>query len=190
MNSTGKLRVYIACSLDGFIAGVDDDLSWLPGLESEPGGMPPAPEEGSGALGFEKFLGELGAVLMGRRTYDVVEGFGGEWPYGELPMLIATSRDLSTQRPQVTAAEGDIRALVKQALELADGKDVYIDGGNLIRQALDAGLIDDLVVTLAPVVLGKGIALFAGAEERHGFETVGHYSFPGGMVQWHLRPRR
>ncbi|MCA9644209.1 MAG: dihydrofolate reductase, partial [Myxococcales bacterium] len=183
-------RVYIACSLDGFIAGADDDLSWLPGVESEPGGLPPEPESASGALGFEQFLGELGAVLMGRRTYEVVEGFGGEWPYGELPMLIATSRELVTQRPQVTGAAGDIQTLVKQALELAGGKDVYIDGGNLIRQALDAKLIDDLVVTLAPIVLGSGIPLFAGVSARHGFETLGHYPFPGGMVQWHLRPRR
>ncbi|MCA9630679.1 MAG: dihydrofolate reductase family protein [Myxococcales bacterium] len=191
MAQTSKLRVYIATSLDGFIAGPDDDLSWLTGAEpGETPSAPPAPDPESGALSLEDFLAEVGCVLMGRRTFDVVQGFGGEWFYGELPMLIATSREFSCDRPQVQARRGDIQQLVKQALELARGKDVYIDGGNLIRQALDARLVDDVVVTLAPVVLGEGIPLFAGAAQRHQFETLGHYPFPGGMVQWHLRPRR
>lgn len=187
MKQTGKIRVYIATSLDGFIAGVDDDLSWLPGVE----GAEPLPDldPGSGALSFEQFLGDVGAVLMGRRTFDVVQGLGGVWPYAELPMLIATSRELDPQRPQVRGVRGTIRELVEQALEVARGKDVYIDGGDLIRQALDAKLIDDLVVTQAPIVLGRGIPLFAGVAGRHQLETLGHHSFPGGMVQWHLRPK-
>lgn len=191
MAHSGKLRVYIATSLDGFIAGVDDDLSWLPGVEPEgAGGAPPEPEPESGALSFTAFLGELGSVLMGRRTFDVVQGFGGEWPYGELPMLVATTRELACDKPQVRAARGSIHELVAQALEVATGKDVYIDGGNLIRQALEAQLIDDLVITQAPIVLGQGIPLFAGVRQRHKLETLGHHSFPGGMVQWHLRPKR
>ncbi len=184
----GKLRVYIATSLDGFIAAADDDLSWLPGVDPDnPGGAPPEPQPESGALAFDDFLGELGAVLMGRRTFDVVQGFGGEWPYGELPMLIATSRELACDRPKVRPVQGSIRELVEQALEIAEGKDVYIDGGNLIRQALEAELIDDLVITQAPVVLGEGIPLFAGTAHRRRLETIGHYSFPGGMVQWAQR---
>ncbi len=191
MNHTGKLRVYIATSLDGFIAGPGDDLSWLSGAEpGETPSAPPAPDPDSGALSFADFLAEVGCVLMGRRTFDVVQGFGGEWFYGELPMLIATTREFACDKPQVRAGGGDIQQLVEQALGLAQGKDVYIDGGNLIRQALDARLIDDLVVTQAPIVLGQGIPLFAGVARRHRFETLGHYSFPGGMVQWHLRAAR
>lgn len=189
MTRKGRLRVYIATSIDGFIAGAGDDLAWLPGADAG-GGAPPEPDPKSGALGFDAFLAQLGAVLMGRRTFDIVQGFGGEWPYADLPLHVATNRDLQCKRAQVRRVGGDIHHLVSGALETANGKDVYIDGGNLIRQALDAGLVDDLVVTLAPVALGHGIPLFAGATRRHQFETLGHFAFPGGMVQWHLRPLR
>lgn len=187
MTHTGKLRVYIATSVDGFIAGTGDDLSWLPGMDAQ-AGSEPAQERDGPALTFDAFLAQLGAVLMGRRTFDVVAGFAGDWLYGELPMRIATHRQLECDKPQVRAVHGEIKELVSEALDAAGGKDVYIDGGNLIRQALDAGLVDDMVVTLAPVVLGRGIPLFAGCAQRHQFETLGHCAFPGGMVQWHLRP--
>lgn len=83
--------------------------------------------------------------------------------------------------------QGDISELVALAREAAGGKDVYLDGGALIRQALDAGLVDDLVVTMVPVVLGKGSPLFAGVEKRQQLEFVGHHRF-GRMLQVRLRP--
>lgn len=83
MAQTSKLRVYIATSLDGFIAGPDDDLSWLTGAEpGETPSAPPAPDPESGALSLEDFLAEVGCVLMGRRTFDVVQGFGGSGSTG------------------------------------------------------------------------------------------------------------
>jgi dihydrofolate reductase len=189
----GEVRVYIACSLDGFIAGPNDDLSWLPGADPEASGDPPtddAPATGGddGAVGFEDFLGEVGALLMGRRTYDMVAGFGGAWPYGERPVLVATHRPLDPPRPEVRAVEGEIATLVAAAREAAGGKDVYLDGGHLARQALDAGLVDDLILTLVPVVLGAGHPLFAGVRQRHTLEFVAQHDFGGGMVQLHYRP--
>ncbi|HMR75287.1 MAG TPA: dihydrofolate reductase family protein [Polyangiaceae bacterium] len=220
-----QVRVYVACSLDGFIAGPDHDLSWLPGADGAntdaantgaEGSATPEPHAGSassvrdieapphavatpadaaatppaGAVGFEQFLGDVGALLMGRGTYDVVAGFGDAWAYGDRPVLVATHRELESPRAQVRRVSGDIRDLVGAALTAAAGKDVYIDGGNLIRQALDAELIDDVIVTLVPVVLGAGHALFAGSKRRHTMEFLGHHSFEGGMVQLHARPRR
>ena len=79
MAAASLIRVYIACSLDGFIAGPGDDLSWLPGAQ---GGSSPEPSEvitDDGALTFEDFITDVGALLMGRRTHDVVAGFGGDW---------------------------------------------------------------------------------------------------------------
>lgn len=178
------LRVYIACSLDGFIAGAGDDLSWLP----QGGGG--AGDRETGALGFAEFMSAVGALLMGRRTYDVVAGFGGEWPYGEVPVLVATHRPLEAVAPTVRGVSGDIAQVVEAARREAGDRDVYLDGGALIRQALDAGLVDDLVVTMVPVILGEGHALFAGTAKRHQLELLGHYSFGSGMVQLHLRPRR
>ncbi len=78
----GPVRVFIACSLDGFIAGPGDDLSWLP--------APSADED----YGYGALLAQTGALLLGRTTYDVVAGFEGDWHYGELPVLVATTRPL------------------------------------------------------------------------------------------------
>ncbi len=178
----GRIRVYIATSLDGFIAGPGDELDWLPS---------PSPDAAlpEGALGFEAFLRDIGAMLMGRNTYDVVRGFGDAWFYGDVPVLVATRRPLDPARPTVRAVQGDIDALLDEALRVADGRDVYVDGGATIRAALDAGRVDELVITVVPVVLGAGKPLFAGASRRHPMEIVSHHDYGGGMVQLRARPR-
>ena len=193
MTATARVRVYIACSFDGFIAGPGDDLSWLPGAGTESAindstSASALTDRESGAVGFEEFLGDVGALLMGRRTYDVAASFEGVWPYGDRPVLVATHRPLEPPRSHVRTISGDIATMVSSAREAAGGKDVYIDGGDLIRQAMDASLIDEIIVTMVPVLLGKGHALFAGVEKRHPLEFVGHHSFGGGMVQLHCRP--
>jgi dihydrofolate reductase len=199
MKRTPLVRVYIACSLDGFIAGPNDDLSWLTPPEdsseatASPGEPAPLPPDASpaeeGPLHFEPFLARIGALLMGRRTYDVVRGFGGKWPYGDRPVLVATGRSLPDAPPTVRQLGGSIAELVAEARRAAGERDVYIDGGHLIRQALDAGLVDDLVITFAPIVLGSGHPLFAGVEQRHRFNILSHRDFPGGLMQLHLRPQ-
>ncbi len=179
-----RVRVYIACSLDGFIAGTDNDLSWLHDESNPPPATPP-----EGAVGFEDFMADVGAMLMGRSTFDVVHGFDVPWPYGQRPVLVATHRDMPADAPEPTrAATGDIHALVQAAKEAADGKDVYVDGGQMVRQALDAGLIDELIVTIAPIILGQGLPLFAGTQQRHRLELVNTCPFGGDMVQMTYKP--
>lgn len=171
------VRVFIATSLDGFIAGADDDLSWLP---------PP----GAGAEDtFTPFIAEIGAILMGRRTYDVARGFPGPWPYA-VPVLVATSRALVDPPPDVQAITGPISELVERARQVAGSKDVYVDGGALIRAALDADLVDRATVTVVPVVLGAGVPLFAGATRRHPLELEGARPIGAGMVQLTYRTLR
>lgn len=174
----GRVRVFIASSLDGFIAGPNDDLSWLPQPSSEPGGD----------FGFGAFMAEVGALLMGRRTLDVIVGMDGAWwPYGERPVLVATHRKLPSAPASVRAVSGPITELVAAALEAAAGRDVYIDGGDLIRQALDAGLIDDMIVTLIPMILGAGHPLFAGVQHRRALELLEHTAHPGGLISLRYR---
>jgi dihydrofolate reductase len=168
----GKIQVYIASSLDGFIAGPDNDLSWLPG----------PPEDGSDN-GFSAFMAGIGALLMGRATYDVVSGFEGPWPYGDTPVLVASNRPLASSVATVRRVEGDISSLLAQARAGAGDRDVYLDGGNLIRQAMDTGQVDRLTVTMVPVILGRGHPLFAGVEHRRRLELVSSQPLPGGMVQ-------
>jgi dihydrofolate reductase len=179
----GRVRAYLAMSLDGFIAGPGDDLSWLP----EPELGEPLPD---GALSFEAFIGAVGALLMGRRTYDVVRGMDVPWPYGGRPVLVATHRPLDEDPPStVRAVTGGVEALVAEALATAKGGDVYIDGGTLVRHACDAGLVDELTLTLAPVALGAGHPLFGGLARPYGMKLMDVYRFPGGMVQLRLVPK-
>ncbi len=172
----GRVRVFVASSLDGFIAGPNDDLSWLP-------------EPADSDHGYAAFMAQVGALLMGRRTLEVVVGFGVPWPYGERSVLVATHRPLPALPPTVQAAGGPIDELLDTALQLAGGKDVYLDGGELIRAALDAGRIDEFIITLIPSVLGAGIPLFAGAHQRHALQLQKAEPLPGGLLQLTLTPQ-
>lgn len=178
-----RVRVYIACSLDGFIAGRDDDLSWLPD-------DPPEEDPEPGTLSYEEFIADIGVLLMGRRTYDVVRSFDVDWPWGERPVLVASHRDLDEGAPAtVRRVEGSIETLIREARKAGGGRDVYIDGGVLIRQACEAGLVDDLTVTIAPIALGSGHPLFAGLNEAYAMEVVEVHRYHGGMVQLRLEPK-
>jgi dihydrofolate reductase len=166
-----KLRVFIATSLDGFIAGPNDELDWLPTDDARMEDT------------FTPFMAGVGAMLMGRRTYDVVQGFQAAWPYGDTPVLVATQRELQAARPSIRAVSGDIRALVDTAKAEARERDVYIDGGALIRSALDAELIDEVTITLIPKVLGQGIPLFAGCTRVHSLQLVSSRPIGAGLLQ-------
>lgn len=180
---TGRVRVFIAMSLDGFIAAENDDLSWLPQPSAD--ADPVAADHG-----FTAFLAQVGALLMGRRTFDVVAGFTGEWPYGDRPVLVATSRPLQSSLAVAQQVHGTIESIVAQALHTAGGKDVYIDGGALIRSAMDAKLVDELIITVIPVLLGKGIPLFAGVASWHRLKLIRSEPFDGGLLQLTYEPSR
>ena len=169
---SGRIRVFIACSLDGFIAGPDDDLSWLP-----------QPEPGGEDYGYAAHMEQTAAMLMGRSTYDVMTGFEGDWFYGEMPIFVVTSRPLDPIRPTVQAITGDATDLVAAVQAQVGEGGIYVDGGNLIRQLLDAGLVDELTVTVVPVILGEGAPLFAGVSHRHQLELLGSQAYDNGLVQ-------
>jgi len=171
--TVSRIRVFIACSLDGFIAGPDSDLSWLP----------TPPEGGDEDFGWHAFIERIGCILMGRGTYDAVAAMDIDWPHPDRDTIIATTRPLEAPPPRVHAAAGDIEELVALAKRRAGEKDVYLDGGNLIRQALDAKLVDELVVTICPTVLGTGIPLFARVSSRHHLTLREHRELVGGLMQ-------
>lgn len=185
--AASRIRVYLASSIDGFIAGPEDDLSWLPDDDQIIGATDTDPQ----ALQYDEFISEVGALLMGRRTYDVVRGFGVPWPYGDRPVLVATHRALDDDPPATArAVQGPIAELIEEARSVAGGMDVYLDGGTLVRQAAEAGLIDDLTITIAPVALGSGHPLFQGLGVRYPLDIVSHHRSGGGMLQLRLEPRK
>jgi dihydrofolate reductase len=169
-----RVRVYLATSLDGRLAGPGDDLSWLP------------TDLDLGEHGFAPFLAEVGAVLMGRRTFDVVHAMGDAWPYGDRPVLVATHRPLPDDLPNgadARAVSGTIADLVDQASVLAGARDVYLDGGSMVRQALEAGVALHLTLTVVPVLLGAGPSLFGDPGPRRALTCRDATMLPGGLVQ-------
>jgi len=168
MSPSPRVRVFMACAMDGSIAGPDNDLSFLhaPGPEGSPQADPEA-------MTFERFMPQVGSMIMGRTTYDVVAAMDVPWPYGDTPVLVATHRDLSGAPDSVTTVAGSIEEIVAQAKQIAGSRDVYVDGGAVVRQALDHGLVDELCLTLIPATVGGGIRLFDGVQrdEKWAFET-------------------
>jgi dihydrofolate reductase len=141
---------YTATSLDGFIADEQHSLAWLFRQD----------HEGSGPLNYADFSARIGAVVMGSSTYEwILRHEGGRWPY-ELPAWVMTTRDLPKADGDLRFARGDVRAVHGDMTAAADGKDLWVvGGGDLAGQFADAGLLDEVIVYLAPVTLGGGAPL-------------------------------
>ncbi|MCA9623835.1 MAG: dihydrofolate reductase family protein [Myxococcales bacterium] len=180
-----RVRVYLGCSLDGCVAGPEHDLSFLEDFTPDPA----APE--SEGLGFEDFLGQVGALLMGRRTYQVLLDYDA-WHYGDRPVLVATHHELppAPKGGDARAVQGPIEELIVQAKQAAGDKDLYLDGGDLVRQGLDAGLVDELCLTFLPLVLGRGIRLWDGLQNRNDLKFDPPVPHAGGMIQVTARVAR
>lgn len=174
--------VFIATSVDGFIARPDDSLDWLTGQpDDELTGEHDADQD----FGYGEFFASVDALLMGRGTYDVVSGFAGDWPYGETPVYVWTSHP-DDVAPVTGAVVRPVTGTVDEVMArlAADSiRHVYVDGGKVIRQLLAAGCIDRLTISTPPVLIGEGIPLFGGTGDDIRLELVSCQTFDGGMVQ-------
>ena len=166
-----KLSVFCGVSVDGFLARPDDALDFLETGEQEP-------------HGFEEFFGSVDVLVMGRRTFEVVLTFG-KWPYGTKQVVVLSSRPLdfsSVQTGVVEQMSGEPAEIVTQ-LRARGFKHAYIDGGITIQRFLAAGLIDRLVITRVPVVIGAGIPLFGPVPRDISLRHVATRCYKGGLVQ-------
>jgi len=177
-----RASVFIATSVDGFIAKPDGGLEWLTGQPDDENDGQLDPDQD---FGYGEFFASVDALVMGRGTFDVVEGFAGDWPYGDKPIYVWTSHpdDIEPKpgavlRP-VGGGLGDVVARL-----VADGiGHVYVDGGKVIRQFLAAGLIDRMTISTPPILIGEGIPLFGQPMDDVRLELVSCRTFDGGMVQ-------
>ena len=149
-------RVFIATSLDGYIARDDGDLAWLTD--------PPRNDDHAAALSrsdsppdYDTFVQDIDHLVLGRGTYEKVLTFDG-WPYGDFRVLVVSSTLPVDQDPRIVVARSIDRAVA--LLDDGGAKGVYVDGGQVIRAFLERDLIDELTVTVAPVILGGGLPLF------------------------------
>ena len=170
-----QLSVFCGVSVDGFLARPNHALDFLDAGGNEP-------------HGFEEFYGSVDVIVMGRKTFEVVLGFG-KWPYGKKPVVVLSSRplDFSAIKGGVVEQMTGEPAAIASQLKARGFKHVYIDGGITIQRFLRAGLIDRLVITRVPVLIGEGIPLFGpmfGPMPRDiALNHVATRSYPGGLVQ-------
>ena len=165
--------VFIATSLDGFIARTNGDIDWLG-----------EPQEGGVDHGYQKFIESVDFLVMGRNTYEKVLSFGVAWPY-ELPVVVLTHRPLDIPAELASSVEtmsGSPADIVAQLRERG-AQHLYVDGGKIIQKFLDAGLIQRLIITRIPILLGDGIPLFGSLSNDVQLRHIATRSFEGGLVQ-------
>ena len=174
-----KISVYIATSLDGFIARENGALDWLPGSDG-PGGE----ESEADDYGFKAFMGSVDVLVMGRGTYETVLSFG-QWPYDNIRVIVLsrTLTRLSDQMPQTVKLRSDSPAALVKDLAAAGAKHLYIDGGKTIQSFLRAGLINEMIITRIPILIGSGIPLFGPLDEDIKLHHLETRSFATGFVQ-------
>ncbi|MCG8649868.1 MAG: dihydrofolate reductase family protein, partial [Pirellulales bacterium] len=148
-----KVSVFIATSLDGYIARSDGGIDWLDAANAT---VPPGEDCGFGAM-----MQSVDALVMGRNTYEQVLTFG-DWVYGDTPVTVLSSKPLasSDQTPATVKHSSESPRELCERLAGEGIGHIYVDGGNTIQRFLAENLVDELTVTLIPVVLGKGISLF------------------------------
>ncbi|MGK2857679.1 MAG: dihydrofolate reductase family protein [Thermoanaerobaculia bacterium] len=168
-----RTSVFVGTSVDGFIARLDGSFDFL-----SAGG-----DADGEATGYNAFFATVDVVLMGRNTYEVVLQFP-EWYYGATPVFVLSSRPLPPSLPgaiveQISGAPAEVLS----RLAARGFGHVYVDGGATIQEFLRAGLIDRLVVTRVPVLVGSGIPLFGALDSDVRLEHVATRELRGGAVQ-------
>jgi dihydrofolate reductase len=164
--------VYIATSLDGYIAKVDGGIDWLMEI--------PNPDQSD--YGFADFMNRVDGVLMGRKTYEIVMNFD-EWAYTKPVFVLSNSLEILTGK---WASKAEIIKGEKTILAtLADKgiNNLYVDGGKTIQSFLSLDLIDEMVITKIPIVLGDGIPLFTTGNLELKFEHIETDVYTGGLVK-------
>lgn len=169
--------VYIATSLDGFIARPDGGLDWLPTGGSEDDGED---------YGYRAFVDSVDVLVMGRNTFETVLSFG-EWPYGGKPVVVLTSRtlEISDELAGTVEAMSAPPGEVVRRLAERGATHLYIDGGKTIQRFLAEGLIQRLIITRVSVLLGSGIPLFGPLPHDIELQHVETRPFASGLVQSH-----
>lgn len=170
MDTTVKASVFIGTSVDGFIARANGALDFLP-----PGGGEPH--------GYDQFMATVDALVIGRKTFETVLTFNA-WPYPEKPVFVLSTRPLATAPPgavveRMSGAPADIVShLAGRAI-----RHIYVDGGITIQRFLQAGLIQRLIITRVPVLIGTGIPLFGALAHDVALKHVATRQYASGLVQ-------
>lgn len=165
-----KASVFVGTSVDGFIARTNGDLDFLPAGGGEP-------------HGYAEFMDTVDALVIGRKTFETVLAFD-TWPYGNKPVFVLSTRQLAPAPAGaiVEHMSGEPAEILSQ-LESRDIQHVYVDGGITIQGFLRAGLIQRLIITRVPVLIGDGIPLFGTVPHDIRLHHIATRHYPSGLVQ-------
>jgi dihydrofolate reductase len=165
-----RTSVFVGTSLDGFIARSNGAFDFLAGADGEP-------------HGYDEFFATVDVVVMGRNTYDIVRPFP-KWPYGKKPVVVLSSRPLppAPDGAAVEAMSGEPAEILTR-LDARGLDHVYVDGGVTVQSFLRRGLIQRVVITRVPVLIGAGIPLFGPLDADVHLQHVATRSLAGGAVQ-------
>jgi dihydrofolate reductase len=165
-----KASVFVGVSVDGFMARPDGALDFLPAGGGEP-------------HGYEEFMATVDALVIGRNTYETVLGFDA-WPYGAKPVFVLSTRPLApAPAGAVLQHLSGPPEQVASELEARGVKHAYVDGGITIQGFLRAGLIQRLIVTRVPVLIGTGVPLFGATTRDIPLRHIATRSYASGLVQ-------
>lgn len=171
-----KNKVFIAKSLDGFIAGPNGELDWLQSI--------PNPDHID--MGFVDFMNSIDALIMGRNTFEMVASFDGPWPYDKHVFVLSNqlAEIPSKLQDKASIVKGELTSIL-ETLRDKGYNDLYIDGGRTFQNFLAEDLIDELIITTIPVVLGGGIPLFGETPKQMDFRLKSSQVFLDTIVQDH-----
>jgi dihydrofolate reductase len=186
-----RVVYYAAASLDGYIAEADDTIDWLTGFESV------HPAEGVETVqgGYDEFYEDIGALVTGSVTYEWILGHierGGSWPYVGKPCWVLSSRELrQPDGGEVNVVNASIAELFADMIAAAGERRLWVvGGGDVASQFADAGLLDDVWVTVVPIVLGSGKPLFARRMPGAPMRLTGALPRPSGMIELRFQVQR
>lgn len=162
--------VFIGTSLDGFIARLNGDFDFLPAGGGEP-------------HGYDEFIASVDALVIGRKTYETVLAFD-TWPYGEKPVFVLSTREVApAPKGAVVEHMSGAPAEIVAQLTARGIKHAYVDGGVTIQRFIQAGLLQRLIITRVPVLIGTGIPLFGAVPRDIVLKHVATRQYASGLVQ-------
>lgn len=172
-----RVRLYVATSLDGFIADREGSVDWLEAHDPR-------------NYGYDQFFAEVGAVIMGRRTYEFARAMGEDWPYAGCRCFVLSSRTLVGVPDGVLPTTRGMAGAIEAARK-ATRKDIWVVGGALAMQsALDGGFVDQIDAFIVPVLIGRGLPLIAELAQRQNLSFEGIETFQDGVVKLTYTTRR
>ena len=167
MENARKVSLFIASSLDGYISREDDSIDWM--FDDQD-------------YGYEAFYDEVDAIVLGRHTWDKLKELG-DYPYEGKKAYVFSSTETESTDPNVTFVTESVEEWLQRAKQKTGGTIWLIGGSKLVDECLQAGLVDEIMLSIHPILLGKGIPLFRGKQPETPLELVSSKAYQSGLVR-------